>query len=191
MNPRVAQTSAPVLEPIAHRWSPRAFEAEHTLPEGALRGVIEAARWAASASNSQPWRFIVARRGGASFARIEEALVESNRLWASNAAALIVNIAETSDAEGRPRPWAEYDLGQAVASYVVQAHSEGLHVHQMGGFDREAISRSFEFPERLLPISVSAIGAVGSADRLPEKLRERELAPRERLPLEEIVLVRD
>lgn len=191
MTPRTAQTSAPVIDALAERWSPRAFDADHTFPEGALRGIVEAARWAPSAANTQPWRFIIARRGSDSFARIEAALAAGNRIWAGAAAALIVNVAETADAEGAPRTWAEYDLGQAVAHMTVQAHAEGYYTHQMGGFDREAIRADFELDERFEPISVTAIGALGGVDALPDALREREIAPRTRLPLEEIVLVRD
>lgn len=191
MTPRTAQTSAPVLDTLAERWSPRAFDDSHVLPEGALRGVFEAARWAPSASNTQPWRFILARRGSESFAKVAEALVPFNSMWASKAAALVVNIAEVADENGEPRQWAEYDLGQAVALLTVQAHSEGLYVHQMGGFDAAAISASFDLDERLRPVSVAAIGEIGSVEQLIEPLREREVAPRERKPLEDIVIVRD
>ena len=191
MTPRTAQTSAPVIDTLAERWSPRAFDAEHSLPEGALRGVFEAARWAPSANNSQPWRFILARRGSDSFARIEEALVGFNREWAGSAAALVVNVAEVEDAEGNARPWAEYDLGQAVAHLSVQAHAEGLHVHQIGGFDRDRIREVFALEPRLRPVSVTAIGALGSHEQLPEPLRVREVAPRERMTLEDLVLVND
>ena len=191
MSSRIAQTTAPVLDALAQRWSPRAFDAEHAFPEGALRSVFEAARWAPSANNSQPWRFIVARRGSESYARVEQTLVGFNREWAVSAAALIVNIAEVADAEGNPRPWAEYDLGQAVAHLTVQAHADGFYTHQMGGFDREALRAAFELDERLVPVSITAIGAIGTPEQLSEVLRERETAPRTRLPLEELVIVRD
>ncbi|QZY50976.1 nitroreductase family protein [Leucobacter tenebrionis] len=191
MSSRIAQTTAPVLDALAGRWSPRAFDAEHAFPEGALRSVFEAARWAPSANNTQPWRFIVARRGSETYARIESTLVGFNREWAVKAAALVVNIAETADAEGKPRPWAEYDLGQAVAHFTVQAHADGYYTHQMGGFDREAIRTAFDLDERLVPVSITAIGAIGTPEQLSEVLRERELAPRTRFDLEEIVIVRD
>lgn len=191
MSPRSAKTSAPLIDTLAERWSPRAFDATHSLPENALRSTFEAARWAPSASNSQPWRFVLARRGSVNFTKIEDALAGFNKQWAGSAAALVVNIAETADADGNPRPWAEYDLGQAVAHYSVQAHAEGLYVHQMGGFDREAIRVAFGLEDRFVPISVATIGALGSPEQLPDVLREREQAPRERLPLEDIVLLND
>lgn len=190
MNPRTATTSAPVIDTIANRWSPRAFDDAHSLPEGKLRGVFEAARWAPSASNTQPWRFILARRGDENFERISAALVEFNAAWARRAAALVVNIAVTEDTEGTPQRWAEYDLGQAVAHLAVQAHSEGLYVHQMGGFSAEAIRESFGLEARFEPVSVAAIGELGSDEVLPDALRERERAPRTRLELEEIMLAR-
>ncbi|MBL3685528.1 nitroreductase [Leucobacter zeae] len=191
MNPRIAQTSVPVIDPLAHRWSPRAFDVEHTFPEGALRGAFEAARWAPSANNTQPWRFILARRGTETFAKIEAALLGFNQQWAGAAGALVVNIAVTADAEGKPLPWAEYDLGQAVAHFSVQAQADGFHVHQMGGFDRAAISEAFGLTEPQHPISITAIGAIGEADQLPEALREREVAPRVRADLEDLFIVRD
>ncbi|WP_025132778.1 nitroreductase family protein [Leucobacter sp. PH1c] len=191
MSPRTAQTSAPVLDTLAERWSPRAFDADHSFPEGALRGIFEAARWAPSANNSQPWRFILARRGTERFAQIEETLAGFNRMWAGSAAALVVNVAEIANAEGQPQPWAEYDLGQAVAHLTVQAHAEGFHVHQMGGFDRDAIRAAFELDARFEPVSVMVIGLVGDAEQLPEPLRERELAPRTRIELEDLFISRD
>lgn len=191
MNQRTAQTSAPVIDTLAERWSPRAFDAEHTFPVDALRGIFEAARWAPSASNTQPWRFILARRGTETFTRVAESLAGFNRAWAGSAAALVVNVAETVDPDGNPRPWAEYDLGQAVAHLSVQAHAEGFHVHQMGGFDRDAIRTAFDLDERFTPISITAIGEIGSAEQLPEALRERENAPRTRIELEDLFIARD
>jgi len=191
MNPRAAASSVPLIEEIAGRWSPRAFDAEHVFLEDALRGAFEAARWAPSANNSQPWRFILAHRGTESFAKIEAALLGFNQVWAGSAAALIVNIAVLENAEGKPQRWAEYDLGQAVAHLSIQAQADGYQLHQMGGFDREAITRDFGLSELLRPISVMAIGEVGSAAQLPDALREREEAPRERIALDELFVVRD
>lgn len=190
MSPRTATTSAPILDTLTERWSPRAFDTTHAFPEGALRGLLEAARWAPSANNTQPWRFIIARRGSETFDRITETFMGFNRTWAVNAGALIVNVAETTDAAGNALPWAEYDLGQAVAHLSVQATAEGLHLHQLGGFDRKAIRAAFDLEDRLLPVSISAIGKLGDADSLPEALREREIAPRTRLEIDELVLVR-
>ncbi|MGX5697934.1 nitroreductase family protein [Agromyces soli] len=186
---RKAATEAPLIDPLADRWSPRAFDPDAVVETETLRTVLEAARWAPSANNSQPWRFIVARRGTAAFTTIHDAMAGFNKEWADSAAVLIVNIAETADAEGRPRPWARYDLGQAVAHLTVQAQHEGLHTHQMGGFDAQAIHDAFELPGNQEVVSITTLGALGDVDQLNEVLREREVAPRQRMQLEEFVTV--
>ena len=186
-----AATDVPVLDVIAERWSPRAFRDDHVLPDDALRSAFEAARWAPSAGNTQPWRFIMSRRGGENFARIVECLRPGNQTWAPSVSALIVNVAVTADESGREFPWAEYDLGQAVAYFTLQAHSEGLHVHQMGGFDRDAIRTAFSLDERHLPVSITAVGIRDDATVLPEDLRAREQAPRTRHGADDLILTRD
>lgn len=186
---RTAETSTPILPVLAERWSPRAFDVTATVDESALTAALEAARWSPSASNSQPWRFVVARRGSEEFAAIEATLIGFNAAWAGSAGALIVAIAETADPNGKPQPWAHYDLGQAVAHLSIQAHSDGLHTHQMGGFDADALRASFALPERFVPMSITALGTVGSPDLLPEGTRERETAPRSRRPLADLFIV--
>ncbi len=187
--PRTAVTGTPILDVLAERWSPRAFDSSAPLDETKLRAALEAARWSASASNSQPWRFIVARKGSEAFAKVEAALMGFNSAWAGSAGALIVALTETVDQDGKPRRWAEYDLGQAMAHLSVQAHSDGLHVHQMGGFVADALREAFDVPAELTPLSVSAIGVLGSPDLLADSARERETAPRTRRPLAESLLV--
>lgn len=186
---RSAHTSAPILEVLAERWSPRAYDSSIAIDERKLTSALEAARWSPSASNTQPWRFIVARRGTEAFDAIAANLMGFNQAWAGSSAVLIVNIAESVDAEGNARPWANYDLGQAVAHLSVQAHHDGLHVHQMGGFEADGLRAAFSIPERFTPISVTALGVLGAAEELPDVLRERELAPRSRNALDDILLV--
>lgn len=186
---RKADTSAPLIDALVDRWSPRAFDPAAVVDADVLRTILEAARWAPSANNSQPWRFIVARRGTPEFAAIHAAMVGFNRAWADSAAALIVNVAEIADADGVPRPWARYDLGQAVAHLTVQAQHEGLHTHQMGGFDAGRLHEAFGLADNLEAVSITTIGVLGDVDALPEALREREVAPRLRKPLDELVLV--
>ncbi|WP_167131996.1 nitroreductase family protein [Paramicrobacterium chengjingii] len=187
---RIAVTSSPISEVIASRWSPRSFDVTVAVPEAKLTSALEAARWAASAANTQPWRFIVARRGTAEHAAIVENLLGFNQQWAVTAAALIVNVAETVTEDGTDRRWAEYDLGQAAATLTLQAHKDGLHVHQMGGFDPEGLHAAFDLDERFRVVSVAALGVLAGPEALPdETLRAREVAPRERRPLDEIVLV--
>jgi nitroreductase len=187
---RTAQTSTPVSPTIAERWSPRSFAATAgPLDEQRLTAALEAARWAPSANNSQPARFIVARRGTPEFSRVFDALLGFNQVWAGSASVLVVAVAETVGADERPRPWAEYDLGQAMAYFTLQAHHDGLHVHQMGGFDRAALAEAFALPESLTPLTVAAVGVLGSPDDLADDtLRARETAPRTRLPLAELLL---
>jgi nitroreductase len=186
---RRADTTAPLIHPLVERWSPRAYDPTAEVSTDALRTILEAARWAPSANNTQPWRFIVARRGTDAFTSVHDALMGFNQAWADSAAVLIVNIAETADYEGTPRPWARYDLGQAVAHLTVQAQHDGLHTHQMGGFDGQQIAESFGLADNLEVVSITAIGVLGDVDALPDPLREREVAPRLRKPLDELVLV--
>lgn len=185
---RTAETDAPVLEILADRWSPRAYAPDDAVDETRLASALEAARWAPSANNTQPWRFIVARRGTEAHERIHQALVGFNQVWAGNAAVLIAAVAETADADGKSLPWSVYDLGQAVAHLSVQAHHDGLYVHQMGGFDRAAVRADFALEERFEPITVIALGPIGDASQLPEALQEREAAPRVRRPLAESLI---
>lgn len=184
-----ATTSAPIMPTLVERWSPRAFDADHAVSDDALRSLFEAARWSPSASNSQPWRYIVARRGSEAFAKIEATLMGFNAAWAGAASALVVNIAVTQDDEGNAMRWAEYDLGQAVAHLSVQAHNDGLYVHQMGGFDAEAVHTAFALEDRFTPVSVMTVGKLGTPEQLPEALKDRELAPRTRTPLDELLIV--
>ena len=187
---RTAVTSVPIVRELAERWSPRSFDAAATVSDQQLDALLEAARWAPSANNSQPARFVVARRGTHHFDTIVDALVGFNAGWAVNASALIVAIAETSSVEGDLRPTAEYDLGQAVAHLSVQAQAEGLHTHQMAGVEFERIVAAFDLAENLKPMTVTAVGVVDSADKLADALAERETAPRTRLPLGELVVAR-
>lgn len=185
---RSAPTSVPVLDVLAARWSPRAFDPSSPIDEDKLAAALEAARWAPSASNTQPWRFIVARRGTDLHAAIEGALMGFNREWAGSAQVLIAAFAEQADADGNPRPWAQYDLGQAVAHLSVQAHADGLFVHQMGGIERDALQALPGVEDRFAPVSVIALGELGDATALSEKLQQREAAPRVRRPLAETVI---
>jgi nitroreductase len=185
---RTAATDAPVLDILAERWSPRAYAADDAIDETKLASALEAARWAPSANNTQPWRYVVARRGTAAHESIHDALLGFNKVWAGNAAVLIVAVAETETADGGPLPWASYDLGQSVAHLSVQAHHDGLHVHQMGGFDRDGVRAAFGLEPRFEPLTVIALGPLGDASELPEALQEREAAPRVRRPLTDTLL---
>lgn len=186
---RTAPTDAPILDVLAERWSTRLFDASAALDEGALASALEAARWAPSANNSQPVRFIVARRGTAAHAALLDALTGFNRSWAADASALVAVLAETAGEDGTVRPWALYDAGQAAALLTVQAHADGLHTHQMGGFVADAIRGAFDLPANLRPVTVIAAGVLGDPASAPAALLERENAPRTRRPVAESLLV--
>ncbi|MFE1646561.1 nitroreductase family protein [Microbacterium sp. P01] len=185
---RSAQTDSPVLDVLADRWSPRAYDTSAPVDEEKLASALEAARWSPSANNTQPWRFIVARRGTDAHATVVDALMGFNKVWAGDAGAIIIGVAETTAEDGTPMHFATYDLGQAVAHLSVQAHHDGLYVHQMGGFDRAAVSAAFGLDERFTPTVAIAIGALGDPAALPEALQEREAAPRVRRPLAESLI---
>ncbi len=187
-SPRTAETTAPLHPLLAERWSPRGFDRTHHLDDAQLGALLEAARWAPSANNSQPWRFLVTRRGDQDFHWLADLVAAGNRSWAPLASALVLVAAETVDETGRPRPWAWYDTGQAVAALSVQAQAEGLAVHQMGGFDADAARHAFGLDETLSPVVVLAVGRHDPQAALPDPLSTRERAPRTRDPLEVLLL---
>jgi nitroreductase len=185
---KTAVTAVPLHPLLAQRWSPRALDAGHELSDPQIAALLEAARWAPSASNTQPWRFAVTRRGTAAFTAVLEALAAGNRIWASAASALVVVGAETTGPDGVARPWAVYDTGQAVAHLSVQAQHEGLSIHQLGGFDRDRAAAALDLPREVAPLVVLAIGRRDDTVDLPEPFASREVAVRERLPLEALLL---
>jgi nitroreductase len=185
---KVASTSAPVHPLLAERWSPRGFDRAHELGDDSLTTLLEAARWAPSAGNSQPWRFLVTRRGEQAHDRLFAALAPGNQAWAGAASALVLVAARTAGDDGTPQPWALYDTGQAVAALVTQAQADGLAVHQMGGFDNAAVRAEFGLGEELTPVVVIAIGRHDSLAGLAEPLAAREQAPRTRRPVGDLLL---
>ena len=185
---KTASTTVPVHPLLAERWSPRGFDRAHELGDDALTPLLEAARWAPSAQNSQPWRFLVTRRGEAAHARLFAALTPGNQAWAGSASALVMVAARTAGDDGRPQPWALYDTGQAVAALVTQAQADGLSVHQMGGFDTAVVRTGFGLADTLTPVVVLAVGQAGSPAGLPEPLAAREAAPRTRRPVADLLL---
>jgi nitroreductase len=185
---KTASTTVPVHPLLAERWSPRGFDRAHEIGDEALAALLEAARWAPSAQNSQPWRFLVTRRGDPAHDRLFAALAPGNQAWAGAASALVLVAARTSGDDGRPQPWALYDTGQAVAALVTQAQADGLSVHQMGGFDTDAVRAGLGLGEILTPVVVLAVGRHDSEAGLPEPLAAREAAPRTRHPLGDLLL---
>ncbi|WP_322046520.1 nitroreductase family protein [Paraburkholderia sp. J67] len=191
---RKAVTSAPIEDVLAWRWSPRSFDANATITDEQVLSILEAARWAPSAVNFQPRRFVVGKRGTPTFDKIASHLTSNNKVWAPNASLLILAIAVKADgptADARPNPWAEYDTGQAAANIVFQAHALGLHAHQMAGMEVDKMREEFALPAHFSPITTIAIGKVADVGLLPEDLQAREIAERTRLPVDTLVLQRD
>jgi nitroreductase len=185
---KTASTAVPVHPLLAERWSPRGFDREHELDDVALTALLEAARWAPSAQNSQPWRFLVTRRGEEAHGRLFASLAPGNRAWAGMASALVLVAARTVGDDGAPQEWALYDTGQAVAALVTQAQADGLAVHQMGGFDAAAVRAEFGLSDSLTPVVVLAVGRRDHTADLPEPLAAREIAPRTRRSVGDLLL---
>jgi nitroreductase len=183
-----AQTSVPVHEIIATRRSPRSFDTTATISDADLLGVLEAARWAASAFNGQPWRFFVGKRGDEVFGQILTSLVEFNQSWAKNSSSLILVAGKTTRGDGTIHADFQYDCGLAVAQLVIEAHHRGLVVHQMTGFDKAIAQSELSITADLMPVVVIALGTQDAPEKLSGPLLEREIAKRERLPLAEIVV---
>jgi nitroreductase len=184
-----APTDFPVHDLISERWSPRAFGEEAVEPD-VLASLFEAARWAPSSSNEQPWTYIVATRDDAeNFAKLVSVLVPSNAMWAKNAPVLALAVVELAFSKnGTPNRNAQYDVGAASAWLTVEATSRGLFVHQMAGFDTEKSRLVFQIPAGWEPISAIAIGYPGDPNSLPQPLRERELASRTRKAISAFVM---
>jgi nitroreductase len=183
-----AETSTPVNEIIATRRSPRSFNAEAEISDVDLLAILEAARWAPSAFNGQPWRFFVGKRGDQVFGEILDSLVEFNQKWAMNASALILVAGKTTKGDGSAHPDFQYDCGLSVAQLTIEAHDRSLVVHQMTGFDREKAATNVAMSDDLISVVVVAVGTQDAPEKLAGPLLERELAKRERLPLETIVV---
>jgi len=181
-----AQVSHPVLPAIAFRWSPRAFDPERSLEESDVLPLLEAARWAASANNLQPWRMPWALRGETAFERILRCLNPANASWARRAGALLVGCAVVTKSDGSRNRHASHDLGQALAQMAVQAAASGIAMHQMAGFNTALARTSLEVPEDIEPFTAVALGWPGAPGLLAEDQQARELAPRERYALPHI-----
>lgn len=187
-----AVTDVLLNEELRRRWSPRAFDPRPVGRE-TLRRIFEAARWAASAYNEQPWRFLLASRDQEpTFSLLLGCLKEQNQAWAANAGALAVGLARNFFTHNeKPNRHAHHDLGLAVAQLTLQAITEGIFVHPMAGFSPERVRQLWSVPEVYEPLVALALGHPGDPDLLGEDLRQREYAPRERRPLAELVFGRN
>jgi len=183
-----APTESPIHELLANRWSLRAFQPK-AIDAPTLRSLFEAARWAASSANEQPWRFIVVSRDDAvAFQRLLECLVPGNQRWAANAGALVLTVARmTFERNDKPNPHAWHDCGMAIAQLWVEATARGLGAHVMAGFERDKAREVYQIPPGFEPVTVAALGYGAEPDSLPDDLRQRETAARQRRPLRETV----
>jgi nitroreductase len=172
---------------ILHRWSPRSF-ADKDISSEDLTKLFEAARWAASSFNEQPWRFFVGRRDDKTWKKIFESLVEFNQVWAKSAPVLILSIArKTFSHNNQPNAYGLHDTGAATATLSLQATALGMHTHSMAGFDHEKARRLFHVPADHDMGAVTAVGYLGHPEELPEPMQQNEIAPRTRKPLSEFV----
>jgi nitroreductase len=172
---------------ISHRWSPRAFADKPVTTED-LTKIFDAARWAASSYNEQPWRFVVGRKGDATYQKIFDSLIEFNQGWAKSAPVLVLSTAKkTFSHNGAPNGYGIHDTGAATATLTLQATALGLHSHGMAGFDKDKARAAFNIPEDFEIGAVTALGYLGDPETLPEGLKAQETSPRTRKPLEEVV----
>lgn len=183
-----ARTDHPIHDLLAQRWSPYAFDGRSVTPDDA-RAIFEAARWAASSYNEQPWRFIVALRDdGEGFNQVLSCLVEANRQWAQHAGLLALTAIRTTFARSnKPNRVALHDLGLAAANLTLEATARGLHVHQMAGIEPDRAREVFSVPDGFEIATAIAVGYRTPAEQLQGELRDRETAPRTRRSLPEFV----
>lgn len=188
MQHKPAITRVKIHDLLETRWSPRAFDPDKEVSPDDLIALLEAARWAPSCFNDQPWRYIVCVKAAdeAGWQNGLSTLAEKNKLWAKNAPILMLSIAmENFGHSGKPNRWAMYDTGAASACLCLQATALGLIVHQMGGFDAEKAREVFKLPSECTPMSMMAVGYQAEIDKLDETFKEAELAPRSRAPLDQ------
>ncbi len=183
-----ARTNHQIHDLLTHRWSPRAFS-DRMVEEKKILAMLEAARWAPSSFNEQPWSFIIATKDDPEeYERLLNCLTEGNIRWAKFAPLLMISVAKLIfERDGKPNRHAFHDVGLAVGNLVIQARHLGLHVHQMAGIHVDKIRETYKVPETHEPVAAIAIGYYGELDQLTEDLRKRELAERARKPLEQFV----
>ncbi|NJM69924.1 MAG: nitroreductase family protein [Scytonema sp. RU_4_4] len=183
-----ADTQFPIHDLLKQRWSPLAFSSQ-PLEKKTLCSLLEAARWAASSFNEQPWHFIVATQDNPEeFNRLLSCLAQGNQVWAKNAPVLMISVAKLYfERNGNENRHAFHDVGAAASLLAIQATSLGLFIHQMAGFDVSKARELYNIPEGYEPVAAIAIGYPGDSEALPEQYRQREFSPRQRKPIETFV----
>ena len=188
---RAAPTNHPITELLGRRWSPYTFDPHRTVSEGDLLALFEAARWAMSCFNAQPWRYIVAvrERDPVLWERVFGCLVEGNQGWTKFVPVLCLGIVQTQfEHNGKTNNWAAHDLGAASAFLTVEASARGIYVHQMGGILPDKVKEEFGLDDSQQAISALAIGYLGEGTELDEKIAARDTLERQRKSLDEIII---
>ena len=173
------------------RWSPYAYDPDRAVSTQDLQGIFEAARWAMSAFNAQPWRYIVGVQGRSQETRdkIFDSLMEGNQGWTKNAPVLAIGLAQKNfEHNGKPNPTAIHDLGAASASLALEAAGRGLAVHQMSGYFADKVREHFALDDDVQPFTALAIGYPLESQKADGDLAERDQRPRERKPLSELIV---
>lgn len=173
------------------RWSPYAYDPQRTVGKHDLQSIFEAARWAMSAFNAQPWRYIVGvqQRGRETWDKIHRTLMEGNQGWTKNAPVLAIGLVQKNfEYNGKPNPTALHDLGAASASLALEATSRGLAVHQMSGFYAEKVRDQFHLDDTVQPFTALAIGYALDSTQPGDEFSLRDQRPRQRKPLSELIL---
>jgi nitroreductase len=189
-HPKIAHPDHDILDVIRHRWSPQAFDPSRDIPQSDVRRLFEAARWAPSSRNEQPWRFVVTdrHRSADAFTGLHVSLTPRNQVWAASAPMLVlVAVRPTHELTEAVNPVAWYDAGQAVAFLTLQATAMDLATRQMRGFDPERARQACAVPAPFEPAVVMAIGYPGDPQTLGAAQREAEMKPRARRALGEFV----
>lgn len=181
-------TSAPIHDLLATRWSGVAFDPARPVPADVLLSLAEAARWAPSCFGDQPWRYLICPRDREpdAWRRAFDCLTPGNQAWCAQVPVLVLTCADTHfERNDKPNPYGEYDSGAASLSICLQATALGLMSHQMGGFSKERARERFAIPERYKPVAMMALGYQLPRDHIPEEFQEKEFSDRRRKPLEE------
>ncbi|MEE9205318.1 MAG: nitroreductase family protein [Nitrospirales bacterium] len=183
-----AATRYPIHPLLQQRWSPRAFS-DRMVEKDKLLSLLEAARWAPSSFNEQPWSFILATKDNrVDYERLLRCLVDGNIRWAQQAPLLMLSVAKLHfDHNGKPNRHAFHDVGLAAANLIIQASALGLYVHQMAGFHLDRAREAFQIPDSAEPVAAMAVGYLGDPQQLAEELRDKESTPRTRKPLSDFV----
>mgnify|MGYP000341990349 CR=1 FL=1 len=168
------QVNADIHPLIQKRWSPLAF-ADKAITDEQLKELFEAASWAASAYNEQPWEYIYANKGTEGFEKLWSCLAEGNQPWTKEASVIFVAIKKDTFAlNGKPNPWAAHDLGMANAQLLLQAVHRDIYGHFMAGFDADKVRKSFDLEDKVSPVCMGVLGYLGDAANLGEAYKKRE-----------------